>query len=185
MNSTITKLAAAAAVVLALLAGVIYFSSSFGSAVVWAEVAEKIEQTQNYSYRIHMTMSGDMMTQMSPEAPTSQEIDGFVQASTEYGMRMENNLMGKMQQRIYFLPEEQAMIHKEEVLRVLEKASRDALFVSNMLRFGSDALDEYNLTGPEKLAILTGDIPWIEKQAGPLTAIQRKWLEQRLSAEIW
>lgn len=82
-------------------------------------------------------------------------------------------------------PEEQGMIHKEEVLRVLEKAGRDALFVSNMLRYGSDALDEYNLTGPEKLAILTGDIPWIEQHAGPLSTIQRKWLEQRLSAEIW
>lgn len=82
-------------------------------------------------------------------------------------------------------PEEQGMIHKEEVLRVLEKAGRDALFVSNMLSYGSDALDEYNLTGPEKLAILTGDISWIEQHTGPLSAIQRKWLEQRLSAEIW
>ena len=110
MNNKLIKLAVAAAVVLALLAGVIYFSSSVGSSVVWAEVAEKIEQTQNYSYRMHMTMSGDMMAQMSPDAPTTQEMDGFVLASTEYGMRMDNNLMGKMQQRIYFLPDEHAMI---------------------------------------------------------------------------
>ncbi|MBN2377338.1 MAG: hypothetical protein JXD22_13125 [Sedimentisphaerales bacterium] len=110
MNNKLIKLAVAAAVVLALLAGVIYFSSSAGSAVVWAEVAQRIEQTHNYSYRMHMTMSGDMMTQMSPDAPDTQEMDGFVLASTEYGMRMDNNLMGKMQQRIYFLPEEHAMI---------------------------------------------------------------------------
>jgi len=82
-------------------------------------------------------------------------------------------------------PDEQGLIHKAEVLRVLEKAGRDPLLVSNMLSYGADALDEFNLSGPEKLAILTGDIHWIEQHAGPLTAIQRKWLEQRLSAEIW
>jgi DNA-binding NtrC family response regulator len=82
-------------------------------------------------------------------------------------------------------PEEQTMIHKAEVLRVLEKAGHDPLMVSNMLSYGADALDEFTLTGAEKLAILTGDIHWIEQQAGPLTEVQRKWLEQRLSAEIW
>lgn len=83
-------------------------------------------------------------------------------------------------------PEEQGMIHKEEVLRVLEKAGRDPLLVSNMLSYGADALDDFNLSGPEKLAILTGDIHWIEAQVGePLSPMQRRWLEQRLSAEIW
>lgn len=82
-------------------------------------------------------------------------------------------------------PEEQGLIHKEEVLRVLEKAGRDPQLVSNIFSYGADALDDFNLTGPEKLAILTGDIHWIEHHAGPLTPIQRKWLEQRLSAEIW
>jgi hypothetical protein len=54
-----------------------------------------------------------------------------------------------------------------------------------MLSYGSDALDEYNLTGPEKLAILTGDIHWIEKHTGPLSDVQRKWIDRRLNAEIW
>ncbi|RJQ84262.1 MAG: response regulator [Desulfobacteraceae bacterium] len=82
-------------------------------------------------------------------------------------------------------PEEQGIIHKTEVLRVLQRASSDPLLVSNMLCYGADALDEFNLTGPEKLAILTGDIHWIEQYVGPLSSVQRKWLEQRLSAEIW
>jgi hypothetical protein len=54
-----------------------------------------------------------------------------------------------------------------------------------LLYEGADALEEYDLTGPEKLAILTGDIEWIEAQIGALTADQKRWLEQRLSAEIW
>jgi DNA-binding NtrC family response regulator len=82
-------------------------------------------------------------------------------------------------------PEEQSVIHKEELLRVLDQAATDHELVYNLLHYGADALEEFTLTGPEKLAILTGDIHWIEKEAGPLSPKQRKWLEQRLSAEIW
>jgi DNA-binding NtrC family response regulator len=83
------------------------------------------------------------------------------------------------------VPEEQAVIHKEEMIKVLERASSDSEFIANLLYQGPDALEEYELTGPEKLAVLTGDIEWIEGQIGPLTPIQKRWLEQRLSAEIW
>ena len=83
------------------------------------------------------------------------------------------------------VPEEQELIHKDEFLQILERAATDSEFVANLLYHGADALEEYELTGPEKLALLTGDIEWIEKQIGPLTSIQKKWLEQRLSAEIW
>jgi DNA-binding NtrC family response regulator len=82
-------------------------------------------------------------------------------------------------------PEEQRLIHKEEVLSVLEQAAEDYELVYNLLHYGVDALEEFNLSGPEKLAILTGDIQWIEKQIGRLSPKQRKWLDQRLSAEIW
>jgi DNA-binding NtrC family response regulator len=81
--------------------------------------------------------------------------------------------------------EEQAIIHKEEVIKVLERAASDGEFMHTLLYRGAEALDEYNLTGPEKLALLTGDIEWIEHYVGQLTPTQRRWLEQRLSAEIW
>jgi DNA-binding NtrC family response regulator len=81
--------------------------------------------------------------------------------------------------------EEQAIIHKDEVIKVLERAASDSEFIHTLLYRGAEALDEYNLTGPEKLALLTGDIEWIEQYVGQLTPIQRRWLEQRLSAEIW
>ena len=82
-------------------------------------------------------------------------------------------------------PEEQALVHKEEVLRVLEQAATDTELVYNLLHYGSEALEDYDLTGPEKLAILTGDIKWIEEHIGKLSSTQRRWLDQRLSAEIW
>ena len=82
-------------------------------------------------------------------------------------------------------PEEQGLIHKEEILKVLEQAATDTELVYNLLHYGSEALEDYDLTGPEKLAILTGDIKWIEEHIGALTPTQRRWLDQRLSAEIW
>lgn len=81
-------------------------------------------------------------------------------------------------------PEEQELIHQEEMVKVLERISMDSEFSSNLLNqefyHESDALNEYNLTGPEKLALLTGDIEWLEKYLGPLEPAQRRWLELRL-----
>ena len=82
-------------------------------------------------------------------------------------------------------PEEQTLVHQQEVIEVLERAAADSEFVANLYYHGADALEEYDLTGPEKLALLTGDIGWIEEHVGTLTKTQKRWLEQRLSAEIW
>jgi DNA-binding NtrC family response regulator len=83
------------------------------------------------------------------------------------------------------VPEEQRVINREELLRVLERAANDSDFVSDLYNDGADALKNYALTGPEKLAILTGDIPWIEEHVGELNELQKQWIQQRLSAEIW
>lgn len=82
-------------------------------------------------------------------------------------------------------PEEQKIIHKQEVIKVLERAGTEINFSENLFEKGADALEEYQLTGPEKLAILTGDISWIEEHVGKLSEVQKRWLIQRLSAEIW
>jgi DNA-binding NtrC family response regulator len=82
-------------------------------------------------------------------------------------------------------PEEQVLIHKEEMLKVLERAATDNDFIATLFYHGADALEGYTLTGPEKLALLTGDIHWIEEHIGALTTLQKRWLEQRLCVEIW
>lgn len=75
-------------------------------------------------------------------------------------------------------------VHQEEILRVLERASGDSDFVFRLLHRWADALEEYDLTGAEKLALLTGDIEWIEKRVGPLTEKQKRWLQRPLNAEV-
>jgi DNA-binding NtrC family response regulator len=67
-------------------------------------------------------------------------------------------------------PEEQALIHNEELIKVLDRAATDTKFLTNLLENSAD---------------VTGDISWIEKQTGPLTRSQRRWLDLRKSAEIW
>jgi len=72
--------------------------------------------------------------------------------------------------------EEQGLIHKEEMAKVLERAESDDEFFAKLLENGADALDEYDLTKAEKLAIVTGDVSWIENQVGRLTRPQRRML---------
>lgn len=82
-------------------------------------------------------------------------------------------------------PEGQSLVHKGAVIEVLERAAADAEFLTRLIVQGADALEEYELTGPEKLALLTGDIDWIEEHLGPLTDLQKRWFERRLSGDIW
>ena len=72
--------------------------------------------------------------------------------------------------------EEQGLIHREEVSKVLERAESDDDFFMNLLENSVDALEEYDLTKAEKLAIVTGDARWIEDQLGRLTRAQRHML---------
>jgi DNA-binding NtrC family response regulator len=72
--------------------------------------------------------------------------------------------------------EDQGLIHKDEVAKVLERAESDDDFFMKLLERSVDALDEYDLTKPEKLAIVTGDVRWIEDQLGRLTRAQRRML---------
>jgi DNA-binding NtrC family response regulator len=72
--------------------------------------------------------------------------------------------------------EEQGLIHREEVAKVLERAESDDDFFMNLLENSVDALEEYDLTKAEKLAIVTGDARWIEDQLGRLTRAQRRML---------
>ena len=72
--------------------------------------------------------------------------------------------------------EEQGLIHKDEVAKGLERAESDDDFFMNLLENSVDALDEYDLTKAEKLAIVTGDVRWIEDQLGRLSRAQRRML---------
>jgi DNA-binding NtrC family response regulator len=82
-------------------------------------------------------------------------------------------------------PMKEGIIDKEQVMEVLNRASRDRDFWIDLLESGSRALKDYNLSDEAKAAIVSGDINWIEKNIGTLTETQLKYLELRLQREKW
>ena len=71
------------------------------------------------------------------------------------------------------------------VREVLRRAGGDQDFGQRLLNEGSRVLSGMALSPDAKAAIVSGDIAWIEKECGQLTAAERDWLERRLQAEIW
>ena len=77
------------------------------------------------------------------------------------------------------------VIHPETVREILDRAVTDDSFAESLLTQSIVSLEGYDLTAQEKLALLTGDIGWLESYLRPLDARHRAWLETRLGSEIW
>ena len=86
---------------------------------------------------------------------------------------------------IYQAAKKERGIHKNAVTRVLKRAAIDETFRTALLFSGTNVLEEYELTGQEKAALISGDIRWIEKNMSPLTPDNKDWLLHRLEAEVW
>jgi hypothetical protein len=72
-----------------------------------------------------------------------------------------------------------------EVLRVLDRASRDDRFIGEVGGNGSEALRSYRLTLPEKAALVSGDVRWLEDHIGKITDGQRTLANCLLQREAW
>lgn len=81
--------------------------------------------------------------------------------------------------------EHKVRVKVDLVKQVLRLASQDQSFGASLLTEGSRVLSGYALSSEAKAAIVSGDIAWIEKECGDLSATERDWLERRLEAEIW
>lgn len=80
---------------------------------------------------------------------------------------------------------EYRVVNRNEILRVLERAAHDPEFMAEVADRGSEALRSYHLTLPEKAALVSGDIGWIEGQIGDLTRAQCTLLTCMLQREAW
>jgi len=72
--------------------------------------------------------------------------------------------------------EEPTLIHRKEILQILKRGASDQDFAEQVFKSGVDALENYNLTNHEKLAIITADVDWIENQTGTLQPEHKQWL---------
>ncbi|MFZ5563228.1 MAG: sigma-54-dependent transcriptional regulator [Thermodesulfobacteriota bacterium] len=71
---------------------------------------------------------------------------------------------------------DQTLVHKKEVLKVLKKGASDSGFARQVAEKGAGALEKFDLTPSEKLAIVTGDVTWLEDQLGTMDPDHKKWL---------
>jgi hypothetical protein len=76
-------------------------------------------------------------------------------------------------------------IHRDEILSVLNRAATDNQVLARLTDFGSEALQDYDLTSREKAALVSGDIGWIEARIGKLDTYTSTWLRCRLQQERW
>jgi hypothetical protein len=112
MKSRITRFAVAAVIVVAVLAGLPFFTGN-GSGVVLADVLQRVEQARAFIYKMKMTMTGVVI----PGKPAGKtEMEGTITISNQYGMKMEmtttdaNTGKEQMNQQTYILPDQKVMI---------------------------------------------------------------------------
>jgi DNA-binding NtrC family response regulator len=81
--------------------------------------------------------------------------------------------------------EEEKLIQRREVIRVLNRAAEDAEFWKDLMENSSAALDEYQLTWEARAAIASGDLNWLNTHVGELTQKQLMFIFKRLEREAW
>ncbi len=77
------------------------------------------------------------------------------------------------------------LIEKQEVIRVLDRTAKDAGFWTELMAKGTEALRDYHLSGQAKAAIANGDVEWLRKNVGNLTAEQLQFIYKCLEREVW
>ncbi|MCP4258616.1 MAG: hypothetical protein GY774_14115 [Planctomycetes bacterium] len=109
MKSSTTRIAAAAVIIIAVLAG-LPFLGDYGTGVALADVLEKVQQARAFIYRMKTTMTGNMILGM----PAQQEIT-TVTISNEYGTKwdVDKSYPGsgeKKTQQVYVIPGQKTVV---------------------------------------------------------------------------
>ena len=81
--------------------------------------------------------------------------------------------------------EQERLIQKREVTRVLDRTTQDQEFWKLLMNQGSVILEGYQLSLEAKAAIVSGDLEWIISHVGPLTEKQLGFIYRRLEREAW
>jgi DNA-binding response OmpR family regulator len=81
--------------------------------------------------------------------------------------------------------EEEKLIQKREVSRILNRTAEDSDFWTDLMKDGSIALQQYQLSSEAKAAIASGDLKWINENVGELTQKELMFIYKRLEKEAW
>lgn len=81
--------------------------------------------------------------------------------------------------------QESKLIQKQQLMSVLDRTAEDHEFWRRLMEQDYDALNEYSLSDEAKVAILSGDLGWINRNVGELTQKQLMFIYSRLEYEAW
>jgi DNA-binding NtrC family response regulator len=81
--------------------------------------------------------------------------------------------------------EEEKLIQKREVIRILNRTAEDMEFCTDLMEHGAEALQQYHLSYEARAAIASGDLNWINTHVGELTQKQLMFIFKRLEREAW
>jgi hypothetical protein len=107
LRSPITKLAAAAVIIIAALIGIYHFGGSLdGSSVAWADVVKNVEQIRTSIYRSKTGIEGLSYV----KGGALQETEGFAYYSADHGMRRDKYENGEKIVVEHWIPTERAIV---------------------------------------------------------------------------
>jgi len=106
MRSSITKLAAAAVIIIAITLGIYLITGRTPSVTccAWAKIADKIEQIKTCIYRVSATQ----MAGLQPQA--GQQVEAQMYISSDYGLRMDTYIDGNFAMHMYTSIDDMVMI---------------------------------------------------------------------------
>jgi outer membrane lipoprotein-sorting protein len=135
MKSRITKLAAAAVIFIAVLAGVPLFNPK--QSIVLGDVLAKIEQARVYMYKLKMTSTGDLTIGM----PSEQEIT--VTVSSDYGTKWDTDITNPdngetINQQTYVIPDQKIVISLMPKMKQYMRMELDDDWLARMKKQNND-----------------------------------------------
>lgn len=159
MRSSITKLAAAAIIIAAII-GIYHFSNSTTS-VAWGKVAEKVEKIHSYIYRERRSAtSGPQKEGFEFIEPNT---DNIIYYSDDYGRRTDNFQNEELRFSIYTLPKENAIFSvmhlsknysrypfsNEELGQIDPREMVKQILLNDYVKLGRDTIDGVLVEGAE------------------------------------
>lgn len=117
----------------------------------------------------------DYLTKPFVETEIKEAVHGALQKIHEEEARIKGRVSN----------EESKLIEKRELISVLDRTAEDREFWADLMDNGYEVLEDYTLSNEAKVAIMSGDLGWINRNIGELTQKQLMFISNRSECEVW
>jgi len=193
MKSRITKLAAAAVMVITVLVGIHQFGGSLdGAGVAWAGLAERVEQIRTSIYRSKTSIEGLSYV----KGGALQETEGFAYYSADYGMRRDKYENGGKIVVEHWIPTERAIVtinpqtktysrkfFTEEEFRNKYNKREWKEFIKHFMSFEYTELGRETINGVEVEGIEVND-PKVMLETAYESVVVRLWVDVKTNLPV-